>query len=405
MGNVSIILPRSSMCMVYNKQPNHNYDNTSPYIGAINYGTNFIYAGFVNYDTSLIQYLASSRVVSAKLWVKWTCDVFLTSINVSLDAVQNPWLSTVVTYNNQPPALQNVASFVLTLADNGKWESYDVTNVVKQWIDNPLGENGFKWSKPVPSGDSGKVYPDLYAAPAGSSYIEIIYDSSSGPTNVCNLAFTNFDDGSRQGWGAGTVVNETPHSSPYCLKVQPSDTGLFNFGPTTDSFRLSFFINPKGIPNGQLGCIFAVADTGYGLSPRLYVECNAGIYYLSSSSWTPYQYDVIGQLAIAEWNQVVLDFDAMPSNFFRAYINGIDYGKFPTSRGTLVPPFTHDYYGLMLNYVFGMGYILLDDVCIRSPVPAMPPVTPPSKALEQFPSSVRIGTRLNQRTRRGRGNG
>jgi hypothetical protein len=373
-------------------------------VGAINYGTNFAYYSFLKFNLTPIEYLPSSRVISATLWLYVNLSNWVTACPVFVNEVTSAWDMNTLTWNAQPTVGSLAFSRTFVLADRLTWCSFDVTATVKNWMDNLVGRNGFRFIKSPADGDTALFY--FTDGGANAAYIKVSYDSTSGPTSGCSLAYCDFDDGSRQGWPDGVVTTETPYSTPYSLKVAFPDYGNYYFGPTTDSFRVKFYINPKSIAVGDDACVLEFY-VGTILAPRFMVTNNGAGYYLVIDTINPYQRDTIGEVSIGEWNQIVLDFDAIPSNQVRVWINGYDLGKYDTVRSE--PAFTHNYDSTLLDYQYCLsGYFLLDSFCITSPVPTAPPPLPigwSNPAIEVFPSSVRVGTRWNRRTRRGRGNG
>lgn len=172
MSTTTYVANLNQVCYASNKSSSSNFQGTVR-IGAINYGTYFDYRTYANYDLSGVSTVHSSDVVSATLMVKWH---YYTGISeyANIDVVDSSWTDSGLTWNNMPSTSATIANPLLDDSKINVWCSYDITDLVKSWLDGSIGKNGLRFTKTTPDDDTTQIF--FYAYDADISNIQITYN-------------------------------------------------------------------------------------------------------------------------------------------------------------------------------------------------------------------------------------
>jgi len=166
----------------------------------------------------------------------------------------------------------------------------------------------------------------------GKAYFD--YVKHQQPIKGEEIFFSNFDDGTLQGWGTkdySCLSSERAYSGNYSIKVNDIMAGgneaeVYRiFQPAVSKGRAEFMMY---IPSGNsAGIGLYLSDKTYWekyISPRfqIYFETNGQVYWNQEGIWHQYSDQPI---VFNAWNKVILSWDCT-KNEMSLKINGFDYG-------------------------------------------------------------------------------
>lgn len=125
---------------------------------------------YFKFDTSQLVGLDSQNITSARVFFYLN---FLDGLGeVNFMSVDSGWDETTLTWNNAPAALNFIESKALTVADEGKYFSVDITGLVKSWVDG-APNNGIAILPTIGTGVIARIASKENSDISANAYISV----------------------------------------------------------------------------------------------------------------------------------------------------------------------------------------------------------------------------------------
>lgn len=196
--------------------------------GYDDYSGGKIVRGLIQFDVSDIPAGTSISKATLNVRLYGSYDYPNTSRTITTYRIGSSWSSCSATWNNQPNIAEAYGSKSVNHEDVGDWFAFDVTNLVKGWVNNSFANYGVWLRGPEKSG-SDSSYRDFYSM--NSSYTPYLSITYTGTTGTVQSGATHIETGATPPWLNTYEALGTAASTNLCLDNSDAEQQCLNIAP------------------------------------------------------------------------------------------------------------------------------------------------------------------------------
>jgi len=181
---------------------------------------------YVKFNLSSIP--SNSVIISATLKLY---DHSTASYEVCVYPVSADWSESTITWNNQPDYNSSLQSCVTTPSTSGQWVSWDVTDIVEEWVEGGLENYGFV----LKASENGleKFYSKEYSDSSKHPELIIEYVEPNTVTQTITETVTETQTVTETTTVADTTITETQTVSETITTTQTINNTVYSTVTTT----------------------------------------------------------------------------------------------------------------------------------------------------------------------------